>query len=265
MGLLITSSAAILICFYQCRLIKNGLDNRRSYTTVKSRAIKRSSRVKTVRETTVVHEHRCTSECLRPIRRRTPPNLRRVSLGYIYMSSNGRFYHRWGDGDWLSIEGVDFMQRQDGALVRMFRPTEQLHIHSPGGSTGWKEVTSKEVRPSAPFLAQQAAKEVRKHGANLRDTQRFLASEAAKVVPRAPKTQRPVKGTGRGAPGQPRSSFSKEVVILRERGMREREIVDNMMNWLREHGQTVTPLERRNVKRRVHRWFSSPSKKLAHN
>src|SRR4051812_35721934 len=102
---------------------------------LKTRPMKKTSKVKTVKETTILREHRCTEECFKPARRRTPPNLRRVSLGYIYMSSNGRFYHPWGEGEWLSVEGVDFLHRQDGALIKMFKPTEQLHIHSHGGRT----------------------------------------------------------------------------------------------------------------------------------
>jgi hypothetical protein len=232
---------------------------------LKSRTVEKNSKLKMIEETTTIYEHKCTPKCFRPMRRPKPPNLRRVSLGYIYMSSDGRFYHPWGKGDWLSVEGVDFCYRLDGALVKFFRPTVQLHIHSPGGRTTSKQTTHKEIRPGAGYYAQEAAKQIRHGGANLQATQRFLAREAAKVVPHAPKNRKPLKGTGRGAPGQPRSLFSKQVVDLRNKGVNEAQVVESMLKWLREQGERVTPLNRSGVRKRVHRWFSRSKKNSARN
>lgn len=229
---------------------------------LKSRTVKKSSNVKTIRETTTIYEHTCTPECFRRVRRPTPPDLRRVSLGYIYMSSDGGFYHPWGSGDWLAVEGVDFAHRQGGKLMMMFKPTVQLHIHSPGGRTTSKRVTHTNIRPGAGYYAQEAAKKIRHEGANLQATQRFLASEAAKVIPHAPKKRKPPKGTGRGAPGYPRSSFSKQVVALSDANMAEDKIVEHMIVWLREHGKPATPLHRNSIRKRVHRWFLTTKKKL---
>lgn len=226
-----------------------------------SRLIKESSRIKTVKETTKIHEHKCTPECFRPVRRPIPPGLRRVSLGYVYMSSDGGFYTKWGKDDWLPVEGMDFGYRLDGKLVRVFKPTVQLHIHSPGGRTMAKAVTRKEIRPDEEYLAQEAAKKLKRKGRKLKEAQNFLDAAASKVIRRAPKKRTPPKGTGRGAPGLPRSAFSKEVVRLREIGLKEGAIVERMIAWLRERGQSTTPLHRANIRKRVHRWFIQAKKK----
>ena len=214
-----------------------------------SRSVSQTSKLKMVKETTTFHEHKCTADCFKPRRKRNPPNLRRVSLGYIYMSSDGRFYCPWGDEEWLSVEGVDFLRRQDGELIRMFRPVKQLHIHSRGGRTISKVVTRTQAKPGADYFAQQAAKKLRSQGASRRDTNFFLAREVGKIIPRAPKRRQRIKGTGRGAPGKPRSPFSKQVVALRENGIAEVDIVDKMMSWLRSIGKPATPLHRAGVKK----------------
>jgi hypothetical protein len=159
---------------------------------------------------------------------------------------------------------VDFGYRLDGTLVKWFRPTVQLHIHSPGGRTIAKAVTRKDIRPSEEYHAQEAAKKLKRKGRKLKEAQSFLGTEAAKVIHHAPKKRTPSKGTGRGAAGQPRSGFSKEVVTLRNAGMSEGAVVDRMMVWLREQGQPATPLERGSIRKRVHRWFLPAKKKSEH-
>jgi hypothetical protein len=232
--------------------------------SLKSRPVKESSRIKAVKETTKVYEHKCTSKCLEPRRSPTPPGLRRVSLGYVYMSSDGEFYIKWGDGEWLPVDGMDFGYRLDGRLIKIFNPTVQLHIHSPGGRTIAKAVTQKTIRPDERYHVREAAKRRMRKGDNLKQTQRFLDAEAAKVVPYAPKKRKPPKGTGRGAPGQPRSPFSKEVITLREAGMPEKEVIKKMIAWLREQGQPATPAHRSSIRKRVRRWFLPAKKKSAH-
>ena len=146
----------------------------------------------------------------------------------------------------------------------MFKPTVQLHIHSPGGRTIAKAVTRKEIRPDEEYHAREAAKKLKRKGHKLKEAQMFLDAEAKKVIRLAPKKRKPLKGTGRGAPGQPRSSFSKEVVSLRDAGMLEGAVVERMTAWLRKHGQPATPLHRDVIKRRVHRWFKPAKKKSEH-
>lgn len=228
-----------------------------------SQLVKESSRVKTVKETTKVHEHKCTPECFKPVRSPTPPGLRRVSLGYVYVSSDGGFYMKWGKGEWLPVEGMEFLHGPGGVL-RMFRPTVQLHIHSPGGRTIAKAVTRKEVRPGEEYHAREAAKKLKRKGRKLREAQNFLDAEAAKVIRHAPKKRKPPKGTGRGAPGQPRSPFSKEVVRLHAAGVPESAAVEQMIVWLKERGEPVTPLRRDNIRKRVRRGFVLAKKKSGH-
>lgn len=231
---------------------------------LQSGLVKESSRIKTVKETTKVREHKCTPECFKPVRRPTPPGLRRVSLGYVYMSTDGGFYMKWGKDDWLPVEGMDFLHGPDG-LLRMFKPTVQLHIHSPGGRTVAKAVTRKEVRPDEEHHVREAAKKLKRKGRNLKEAQSYLGAEAAKVIRRAPKKRKPAKGTGRGAPGQPRSPFSKEVVRLRDAGIPESTVVERMTAWLRENGQHITPLHRDGIRKRVRRWFPPAKKKSGHS
>lgn len=231
---------------------------------LKSKPIKERSSIKTIKETTKVYEHNCTPECFRQVHRPTPPGLRRVSLGYVYMSSDGGFYTKWGKGEWLPVEGMDFCYGSGGGMMRMFKPTVQLHIHSPGGRTIAKAVTRKQIRPGEEYYAQEAAKKLKRKGRKLKEAQNFLGAEAAKVIHHAPKKRTTPKGTGRGAAGLPRSPFSKEVVSLREAGMSESAVVEQMITWLREHGQPATPLHRSGVRKRVHRWFLPAKKKSEH-
>jgi hypothetical protein len=231
---------------------------------LKSRLIEESSEIKTVKETTKIYEHRCGPECFNPPPKRTPPDLRKVSLGYVYQSSNGSYYTNLDDGDWLPVVGMSFGRRLDGKLVRIFEPAVQLHIHSPGGRTVAKAVAQKEFRPDESYHAQEAAKKRQRKGDNLRDTQRFLGAEAAKVVPHALKKRTPLKGTGRGAPGRPRGPFSKKVVSLRNAGVPEGEVVERMITWLREQGRPATPLQRGSIRKRVRRWFRPAKKKSEH-
>jgi hypothetical protein len=231
---------------------------------LKSRPIEESSRIKTVEETMKVYEHKCTAECFKPLRRPTPPDLRRVSLGYVYMSSNGGIYTKWGKGGWLPVDGMDFGQKTNGALFKIFHPTVQLHIHSPGGRTLAKTVTEKEITPDEKYHAQEAVKIRKRKGDNLKETLRFFGPIAREEIHYAPKKRRPPKSTGRGAPGQPRRPFSKKVVSLRNEGMTEHQVVNEMIIWLREQGQSVTPPQRSSIRKRVHRWFLPLKKKSEH-
>ena len=231
---------------------------------LKSLLVEESSRTKTVKETMKVYKHKCTAECFKPPRKRAPPGLRRVSLGYVYISSNGGCYTKWGKDEWLPVEGMDFGQRMDGKLFRMFHPTVQLHIHSPGGMLISKSVSEKEIKPNEKYHAQEVAKLRKRKGDNLQGTVRYFGTIARDEIHYAPKKRKPPKGTGRGAPGQPRSPFSKKVVSLRNAGTPEHVAVEEMINWQREQGQPITPLDRSGIKKRVHRWFKPPKKKLEH-
>jgi hypothetical protein len=170
---------------------------------------------------------------------------------------------KWGKGEWLPVEGMEFLHGPSG-MLRMFRPTVQLHIHSPGGRTIAKAVTRKEVRPGEEYHAREAAKKLKRKGRKLKEAQNFLDAEAAKVIRHAPKKRKPPKGTGRGAPGQPRSPFSKEVVRLHDAGVPESTVVEQMIVWLKARGEPVTPLQRDNIRKRVRRGFVLAKKKSGH-
>jgi hypothetical protein len=231
---------------------------------LKSHVVKEGSRFKTVKETTKVYLHKCTPDCFRPAHKPPPPGLRRVSLGYVYMSSDGGFYTPWGKDDWLPVDGMNFFQGPGGRLLRMFNPTVELHIHSPGGRTVAKAVTRKDVRADEEYHAREAAKKLKRKGHKLKEAQNFLGAQAAKEISHAPKRRPQPAGVGRGAPGRPRGPFSKEVVRLRDAGVTEKEIVERMLTWLREQGQPGSPRHRASIRKRVRRWLTPPKKKLAH-
>ncbi len=87
-------------------------------------------------------------------------------------------------------------------MVKVFKPTVQLHIRSPGGRTVAKAVTGKEIRPDEEYHAREAAKKLKRKGRKLKEAQRFLDAEAAKIIQHAPKKRKAPKGTGRGVSGR---------------------------------------------------------------
>ena len=221
---------------------------------------KPKTRVKVIKETTEFSEHRCTKDCLSSPPRPMPKNLRRISLGYIYDSDEGYFI-KWGKNDWLQVVGLTFAGASGGRLVKMFEPAFQMHIHSPGGRTIARATKEKEIRANESFFAQEAAKKKKRKGYNLRQTQNYLGAEAAKVISHAPKKRRKPKGVGRGAPGRPRSEFSKKVVSLFNEGRTEPAAVGLMTQWCKE--QMPAPQES-SVKKLVHRWYSRLRKSSGH-
>jgi hypothetical protein len=58
---------------------------------LKSKPVNVSRKIKHVEETTKTYEHQCTPACFKQHRIPPPPDLRRVSLGYVYVSSDGGF------------------------------------------------------------------------------------------------------------------------------------------------------------------------------
>jgi hypothetical protein len=143
----------------------------------------------------------------------------------------------------------------------MFEPTIQHHIHSPGGKTISKYVTEKEIRVDAAFHAQEAAKKLKPKVRNLREAQNYLDAQAAKVIHHAPKSRKQIKGTGRGAPGAPRSDFSKEVVRLFNENQSEKKAVEIMLDWIKHHEKSP---QKTSVKKQVHYWYSRLKKNSRH-
>lgn len=221
---------------------------------------KKKTRVKIVKETAEFSVHQCGPACLNPPPRPTPKNLRKISLGYIYNSDEG-FFIKWGKDDWLPVEGVTFCRTTDGRLVKMFEPAIQLHIHSPGGKTYAKAVQEKEIKVDEAFHAREAARKLKRKVSSLREAQNYLDAEAARIIPHAPKSRRQPKGVGRGAPGEPRSDFSREVVRLFNEGVGEENAVRMMLEWIKRHENSP---HKTSVKKLVRRWYSELRKKSSH-
>ncbi len=200
----------------------------------KFQKISRQSRIKTVRETTETIEHKCSPACFKPEKRLKPRHLHKVNLGDIYIAPDGR-----------SADG----------FTLMWEPAEQLHIHSPGGRTVGKLVDEKEIRPDEKYHLTQAANKAKQKGRRLLEAERTFGAIAKGIIGLAPKRSRAPKGTGRGAPGIPRSPFSKEVVRLKTEGIPERVAVDAMVKWSRDHGQLVAGPHRTSIKQRVIRGY----------
>lgn len=221
-----------------------------------------SSEVKTVKVIKTTKEvHRCTPACFNRPPKPKPPNLRKISLGYLY-ESDGVLYTKFGK-DWMAVVGLEFWFMR-GRLHKMWDPVEQLHIHSPGGRTMAVSTSEKEIKTGPKYHARESVKKLKEKGYGRQAARLFLGEEVAKRIDKAPKRKRASKGTGRGAPGHPRSQFSREVVRLRDEGKLELETLSLMIEWSRHRGEPVAGPHRNHIKRRVRRWYSPAGKKPAH-
>jgi hypothetical protein len=154
----------------------------------------------------------------------------------------------------MQVLGLTFTWSIEGFTL-MWEPAEQLHIHSPGGRTIGKYVDEKEIRPDENYHFTQAAKKEKQKGRKLIETERSYGAIARKIIGVAPKRRRLPKGTGRGAPGMPRSPFSKEVVRLKSEGMQESLAVDTMVKWSTDHGYPIAGPFKTSIKQRTRRWY----------
>lgn len=216
--------------------------------------VSKKSRIKTVRETIETIEHKCSPACFRPEKRPKPKNLRRVNLGYVYVGPDGKCYSSRGFGNWTEVLGLEFGWSAEGFTL-MWESAEQLHIHSRGGKTIGKIVDEKEIRPDENYYFTEAAKKAKKKGRKLVDTERSYRAVAKRIIGLAPKRSREAKGTGRGAPGMPRSDFSKAVVRLKNEGVPERLAVDAMVRWSSDHGLPIAGPYKTSIKQRTRRWY----------
>lgn len=219
----------------------------------------KKQKIKTVKVTTELSEHICTPDCFHNRSRKKTRNLKKVSLGYVYQDDEGRVFNEWGEDDFLEVTGVDFLSDSTGRLILMFHPREQLHIHSPGGKTTSKTTTEREFRPSTDYHAVEAAKKLKRGRNNLRQAQSYLASKAAEVIPPAPKRKKPIKGTGRGAPGMPRGELGREIVRLLQTGIGKSEVLKKSIEFAQARKMPVAGLHLKKIKKQVDFW----RKKLA--
>ncbi|HLM01899.1 MAG TPA: hypothetical protein VK400_12665 [Pyrinomonadaceae bacterium] len=219
----------------------------------------KKQRVKTVKVTTRLAEHICTPDCFHKRPASKSRNLKKVSLGEVYQDNEGRFYTAWGEDDFLEVTGADFLTNSSGRLCLMFHPKEQLHIHSPGGRTIAESITEREFRPSPDFHAIEAAKKLKRKKKNLREAQTYLASKAAEVIPHSPKRKKPLKGTGRGAPGAPRSELGCEIVRLLKTGISKSNVLKKSVEFARSKQIPIAGSHLKKIKKQVNFW----RKKLA--
>ena len=154
----------------------------------------------------------------------------------------------------MEVLGLSFTWSVYGFTL-MWEPAEQLHIHSPGGRTIGKHVAEKEIRPDENYHFTQAAKKAKQKGRKLVETERSYGAVAKRIIGVAPKQRRVPKGTGRGAPGTPRSPFSKEVVRLKSEGIPEWIAVDAMVKWSSDHGHPIAGPFKTSIKQRTRRWY----------
>jgi hypothetical protein len=154
----------------------------------------------------------------------------------------------------MEVLGLSFAWSVYGFTL-MWEPAEQFHIHSPGGRTIGKHVDEKEIRPDEKYHFTQAAKKEKQKGRKLVDSERSYGAIAKKIIGVAPKRSRVPKGTGRGAPGIPRSPFSKEVVRLKREGIPERLAVIAMVKWSTDQGHPIAGPYKTSIKQRTRRWY----------
>lgn len=216
--------------------------------------VSQESRIKTVKETTETLKHKCSPACFRPEKRPKPKNLRKVSLGDVYVASNGKCYSKRGVGNWREVLSVTFGWTSEGFTL-MWEPAEQLHIHSLGGMTIGKLVDEKEIRPDEKYHFTEAAKKAKQKGRKLVETERSYGAIAKGIIGLAPKRSRKPKGIGRGAPGAARSEFSKEVVRLKTKGISERVAIEAMVKWSSDRGRPIAGPFKTSIKQRVRRGY----------
>lgn len=210
----------------------------------------RNEQLKTVRVITEEREHIGSEKCFEPRKKRKPRGLRPVDLGYVYQDNKGRVYQEWGEDDWLEVTGLEFLQGPGGLHIG-FTPKEQLHIHSRGGRTIATTTEQHDDPGNVPYHAGAAATILRDENKNLKEVREILGSEAAKIVPRAPKKKKPSSGRGRGAPGEPRSPRGRRIVDLISEGLRKAEVLSATITWAKENGENIAGPHGRTIKRHV--------------
>lgn len=210
----------------------------------------KKEQLKTVKVITEEQEHVCSEKCFEPRKKRKPRGLRPIDLGYVYQDTSGRVYQKWGEDDWLEVTGVNFLQGH-GGLHLLFTPKEQLHIHSYGGRTTATTTEQHDDPGNAEYHSFAAVTILGNEGKNLREVREFFGSEAAKIIPRAPKKKKPSSGRGRGAPGQPRSPRGKKIVELIEEGLRKADVLSGTIAWAKENGENIAGPHTHKIKRHV--------------
>jgi len=192
------------------------------------------------------------SECFESSIKSEPKSLNKVSLGYVYQSSDGHIYIKQGKDEWLPVVGMSFGYSPERRLIKIFDPAVQLHIHSAGGKTITKATTQQKIKVDESYHAQEAAKKLKQKGRGRKAAQEYVSHKVAELIPRAPKYRRSPKGTGHGAPGTPRTPQGEEVVTLRNSGIPEEDAVNSMIDWYKQRGLRS---KGKSIEKLVHRWY----------
>jgi hypothetical protein len=216
----------------------------------------RKEKTKTIDIITEESVHVCTDECFKPRKKRKPRGLQKVSLGHIYQDEEGSFYHEWGDGDWLEITGVTFLGASKGKVHLMFEPKEQLHIHSPGGKTIAQTTKQRNSRKDYDYYSEEAAKKLKRKGYNRGESLKKISSKVSEVIPKAPKRKKPVKGTGHGALGVPRTPLTKEIVRLINQDKSKKQVLSEVTEWAKNNSISVAGPHKIKIKKQVDRWWT---------
>jgi hypothetical protein len=197
----------------------------------------RKSELKTVRVVTHEKQHNCSDDCFKPRKTRKPRGLRPINLGDIYQDHRGRFFQKWGKGDWLEVIGVKFIEGP-GGLHLAFIPKEPLHIHSRGGSTTAQITEQYDDPGNEDYHAEAAAGILYGKKKSLREAREFLSLKASKVIPKSPK-KKATSGKGRGAPGSPRTPRGHKISDLIDEGKSRSQVLSETLTWSAEHGEKV--------------------------
>lgn len=218
----------------------------------------RKTKIKTIKIITEDLEHVCSDECLRPRKKLKPRGLKKFDLGLIHRDKDGRFYHPWGENDWLEVTGMTFLNGPKG-LHLMFHPKDQLHIHSLGGKTLTQSTKKSNFSPGHEYHAEEAAKSLKRKGYNLKTSLNEVDSKVRKHIPKSPRKKQPIKGTGRGGPGIPRTSLAEEIVRLIDNGLSKKVVLQQTITWAIENSLQVAGPYKNNIKKQLDRWWDKKS------
>lgn len=210
---------------------------------------------KTVDIVTEQSEHLCTDDCFEPREKIKPRGLKKIPLGYVYQDNKGRFFQEFGEGEWLEVTGLLFSIASGGACL-IFEPKEQLHIHSRGGKTVARTTSQRNSEADYDYYSSEAAKKLKKKGLNLRNSLEKIASKVKEEIPKAPKKRKPVKGTGHGAAGVPRTPLTEEVVRLIGAGKSKTQVLNEMLQWAVNNSISVAGPHKNNIKKLVDYWWT---------
>lgn len=214
----------------------------------------RKEKTKTIDIITEESVHVCTDECFEPRKKRKPRGLRKINLGYIYyQDSQGRFYSKRGN-DWLEVTGMIFTIGHGGACL-VFQPKEQLHFHSRGGKTIAQTTKQRDSKADYDYYSVEAAKKLKGKGYNLRDSLEKISGKVKEEIPKATKRKKPVKGTGRGGGGIPRTELTIEIVRLINEGKPKTKVLELTMNWAESKSMSIAGPHKIRIKKQVDRWW----------